>query len=73
MEPAIKLAEEGFIVPGELAELWRRSSTQDGSSSMYEIISATPASKKSTSRPMVSSTTRERPSGTFIMPIPSGR
>ena len=46
VEPAIKLAEEGFIVPGELAELWRRSSTQDGSSSMYEIISATPASKK---------------------------
>ena len=44
--PAIKLAEEGFVVPGELADLWRRPSTQDGSSSMSEIISATPASKK---------------------------
>jgi gamma-glutamyltranspeptidase/glutathione hydrolase len=46
VEPAIKLAEDGFIVPGELADLWRRPSTQDGSSGMNEIISATPASRK---------------------------
>ena len=46
VEPAIKLAEEGFVVPGELDALWGRPPTQEGAASMYEIISATTASRK---------------------------
>ena len=46
IQPAIKLAEDGFVVPGELAALWRRPPTQDGVSGMYDIISATPGSRK---------------------------
>ena len=45
-QPAIGLLEEGFIVPGELAELWRRPPTQPGNSSMLEVLSTTPASRK---------------------------
>ena len=51
VQPAIRLAEEGFVVPGELAALWRRPPTQDGVSGMYDIISATPASRKIYLRP----------------------
>ena len=45
-QPAIRLLEEGFPVPGELADLWRRPPTQPGTSSMLEVLSATEASRK---------------------------
>ncbi len=46
VEPAVKLASDGFPVPGELADLWRRPPGQDGVSGMTEVIGATPASRK---------------------------
>ena len=46
VEPAVKLAEDGFTVPGELAALWRRPPGQQGVSGMREIIGATAASRK---------------------------
>jgi gamma-glutamyltranspeptidase/glutathione hydrolase len=44
--PAVRLLEEGFPVPGELADLWRRPPTQPGASSMLDVLSATEASRK---------------------------
>ncbi|GBD11504.1 Gamma-glutamyltranspeptidase [bacterium HR23] len=44
--PAIALAEEGFLIPGELAALWRRPPAQEGVLSMAEILTATPASAR---------------------------
>lgn len=46
VEPAIALAEEGFAIPGELANLWRRPPAQEGVLSMREILTATPASAR---------------------------
>ena len=45
-QPAVRLLEEGFPVPGELAELWRRPPTQPGTSSMLEVLCTTEASRK---------------------------
>ena len=46
VQPAIGLLEDGMIVPGELARLWRRPPTQEGASSMDDVLSATPAARK---------------------------
>ena len=45
-QPAIRLLEDGFPVPGELVELWRRPPTQPGTSSMLEVLSTTEASRR---------------------------
>ena len=45
-QPAVRLLEEGFPIPGELAELWRRPPTQPGTSSMLEVLCTTEASRK---------------------------
>ncbi|MBI4337168.1 MAG: gamma-glutamyltransferase [Chloroflexi bacterium] len=46
LDPAIELAEVGFEVPGELADLWQRPPLQEGQPSMRDILTATPAAAK---------------------------
>jgi gamma-glutamyltranspeptidase/glutathione hydrolase len=46
IEPAIRLAEEGFEIPGELYRTWMQPPPQPGMTSWWETLLATPAAAR---------------------------